>query len=198
MLASINPLGERGRQQRYNVTVATYVVASTVAGTALGVALGGLGRVIVPAPSLALAVVAVAAAAGLLFDAGVAGLRVPGPRRQVNEDWLTTYRGWVYGSGFGAQLGFAFSTIVVASVTYAAFVCAFCSASLEGGMLIGGTFGLLRALPVFLVASAHDPHTLRTAIHRLDRARPRVASLTTSAQAVVSLGLALALVVRVA
>ncbi len=198
MLASINPLGERGRQQRYHVTVTAYVIASTVAGVVLGGALGGLGRVIVPAPPLALVAVAVTAAGGLLLDSGVGGLRVPGPRRQVNENWLTTYRGWVYGTGFGAQLGFAFSTIVVASVTWAAFVCAFCAGSMEGGALIGGTFGLLRALPVLMVASAHEPSTLRAAIRRLDAARPRVASLTTATQAMVSVALAVALVVRIA
>ena len=198
MLASINPLGERGRRQQYPVTVVAYLVASTSAGVVLGAALGGIGSVIVPAPSLALAAVAVTAAGGLLLDAGVGGLRVPGPRRQVNEDWLTTYRGWVYGTGFGAQLGFAFSTIVVASVTWAAFVCALCAGSVAGGALIGGTFGLLRALPVLMVASAHDPNTLRTAIRRLDATRPRVASLTTATQAAVSVALAIALVTRVA
>jgi hypothetical protein len=198
MLASINPLGERGRQQRYSVTVTAYVVASTVAGVALGGALGGVGHIIVPVPALALAAVAVAAAGGLVVDTGVAGLRVSGPRRQVNEDWLTTYRGWVYGTGFGAQLGFAFSTIVVASVTWAAFACALCSASVEGGALIGGTFGLLRAVPVLMVASARDPRALRIAIGRLDAFRPRVASLTTALQAMASVAVALALVVRLA
>ena len=36
MLASINPLGERGRNQRYRVTVTAYIVGSTVAGAGSG------------------------------------------------------------------------------------------------------------------------------------------------------------------
>ena len=36
MLASINPLGERGRNQRYAVTVTAYGAASVVAGVSFG------------------------------------------------------------------------------------------------------------------------------------------------------------------
>ena len=36
MLASINPLGERSRNQRYWATVVAYVAGSTVAGAFLG------------------------------------------------------------------------------------------------------------------------------------------------------------------
>ena len=41
-------------------------------------------------------------AAGLWLDLGILGLRLPTTRRQVNEDWLGRYRGWVVGVGFGA------------------------------------------------------------------------------------------------
>src|SRR6267378_3621772 len=43
MLASINPLGERARNQRYGVTVAAYIVGSTAAGALLGGVLGFVG-----------------------------------------------------------------------------------------------------------------------------------------------------------
>ena len=36
MLASINPLGERGRNQHYPVTVATFIASATFAGAFLG------------------------------------------------------------------------------------------------------------------------------------------------------------------
>src|SRR5450631_4176274 len=103
MLASINPLGERTRSQRYSVTVVAYIVGSTVAGAILGAVLGFVGT---PAarPEVALTAVALLATVGTLFD-GRRGRRVPGPRRQVDESWLVTYRGWVYGAGFGVQLG---------------------------------------------------------------------------------------------
>src|SRR5678815_368054 len=131
MLASINPLGERGRNQRYAITVAAYVVASALAGLAFGALLGLLGTPIASS-TVAVASVGVFAALGLALDAQVFGSRVPGPRRQVDENWLASYRGWVYGAGFGAQLGVAFATIVTASATWIAFSCALVSGSVVG------------------------------------------------------------------
>ena len=52
--------------------------------------------------SAILAVLALVAAA---VDGGVFGFRPPFFRRQVNEDWLPRYRGWLYGVGFGWQVG---------------------------------------------------------------------------------------------
>jgi len=188
MLASINPLGERGRNQSYPITVAAYVSASTVAAALLG---GGLGAVGAPLAGYASWTVAIAllALAGLLFDARVRGLRVPGPHRQVNEDWLTTYRGWVYGGGFGAQLGFGFATIVNASATWIAFACALVSGSPVAGAVIGAVFGLVRSLPILSTARTHDPAALRARLGRLDQAQPRVGHLVLALQAAVALAL---------
>src|SRR5690348_1296140 len=122
MLASISPFGERARQQRWGITIAAYTVASIVAGASLGPLLGAAGvaarDVSGASARLRLLAVATVALAGVLADAGVAGLRVPGPRRQVDETWLGRYRGWVYGAAFGVQLGAGFTTIVAASTTY--------------------------------------------------------------------------------
>src|SRR5438105_14788929 len=158
MLASINPLGERSRNQRYWMTVVAYIIGSTVAGAFLGGTLGFVGAP-VALPNIALAVVALLAIAGIMFDARAFGTRVPGPRRQVDENWLATYRGWVYGAGFGAQLGFAFVTIVSASATWVAFACALLSGSAPGGLAIGATFGLARALPIPAAARLRRPPT---------------------------------------
>ena len=90
-----------------------------------------------------------------MLDAWRFGLRVPGPRRQVDENWLVTYRGWVYGAGFGAQLGLAFVTIVTASATWVAFACAlFAGSARRRASSIGAVFGLARALPIL----AGDEH----------------------------------------
>ena len=48
--------------------------------------------------------------------------RVPSMRRQVDEDWLSRYRRWVYATGFGWQLGTGVTTIVTSRVTYALLV----------------------------------------------------------------------------
>ena len=183
MLASINPLGERGRNQHYRITVTAYIVGSTLAGAALGAVLGLVGAP-VATPSLALGIVAAVAIAGSALDAHALGLRVPGPRRQVDENWLVTYRGWVYGAGFGAQLGLAFLTIVTASATWVAFACALFAGSAPAGAAIGATFGLARAVPILAAARVRDPSALRTLVRRLERLRPRVRVATNIVQGV--------------
>jgi hypothetical protein len=190
MLASINPLGERGRNQNYFVTVTAYVVASAFAGAALGTGAAALGaRIAVPASAAFLAALA---SAGLLTDFRMLGTRVPGPLRQVNENWLTVYRGWVYGVGFGVQLGVAFATIVTSSATWVAFACAFCSRSPLAGLAIGFTFGLGRALPILIANDVAEPVTLRVRIAALARWRPLVAYLTFVVQALAAIALVVA------
>jgi len=197
MLASISPLGERARQQHYAVTMAAFIAASTVACAGLGALLGGAG-----APwagtRASMLVVGALAVIGVLLDARAFGTRVPGPRRQVNEDWLVTYRGWVYGIGFGAQLGLGVTTIVTASITWIAFACAAASGSWAAGMLVGATFGAARALTVLATARVHDPVALRTTLARLDRVRPRVARVATALQLTVALALLATLAVSAA
>jgi hypothetical protein len=188
MLASINPLGERGRNQHYATTVTAYIVGSTGAGALLGGVLGLAGST-VAAPRPALVAVGIVAAVGLWFDASRTRARVPGPRRQVDETWLATYRGWVYGAGFGAQLGLAFVTIVTASATWVAFACALFSGSALAGLAIGATFGLVRALPVLAAARVRDAARLRAVVRRLERIRPRAALTTTAVQGAAAFGL---------
>src|SRR3954470_15244923 len=163
MLTSISPFGERARGQRWGTTVTAYVVASAFGGAFVGGALGLLGAATLGSLATTPALLAVAALAlvGLALDLGTAGLRVPTTRRQVDENWLTAYRGWAYGAGYGVQLGAAFTTIVAGSITYVAFACALLSASVLTGIAIGATFGVVRALPQLLSRSATDPTKLR-------------------------------------
>jgi hypothetical protein len=176
MLTSISPLGERARGQRWWLTVSAYVVASTAAGAAIGAALGAVGQVALVAgpmgrPTAALGVFAAGGIVGLVLDAHRDRRRLPGPRRQVNEDWLNRYRGWVYGAGFGAQLGAAFATIVVVSAVYLVFVAAFLARSPVVGMVLGASFGAARALPVLAVHRVHDTGALRRFMGRLESRR---------------------------
>jgi hypothetical protein len=163
----------------------------------LGGALGALGAPWAGTVA-ATVVIGALASAGLLLDARVFGLRVPGPRRQVNEDWLATYRGWVYGIGYGAQLGLGITTIVTASITWVAFACAAGAGSLVAGMLVGATFGAVRALPVLATARVHDPTALRATLARLERVRPGVARAATVLQATVAVALLAAITVQLA
>ena len=119
MLTSITPLGERGRGNRWGHTAAWLVAGHVVGGALLGgavVSLAAAARSLgVPrvsgTASTGFVVATVAALAVLAIGFDLLGGRVPG-RRQVDERWLTTYRGWVYGFGFGVQLGFGLGTVV--------------------------------------------------------------------------------------
>jgi len=167
MLASITPLGERGRNNRWGTTAAWYVAGSVLGGVTSGAvfgALGGLTRSAIEAAgassatvtAVALGVLALLCAAGLACDLHLFGLRLPTNHRQVNERWIDTYRPWVYAGGFGFQLGLGLVTIVTVSATYLTFAAAFLSGSLLGGVAIGATFGLARALPLLAARHADD------------------------------------------
>jgi hypothetical protein len=164
MLGSITPLGERGRNRRWGVTVTAYVIGSTIGGVLIGGALGASGGLLMgvtgSSASVRLGLLAVVVAAGLMLDLGVAGLRLPTVHRQVNEDWMVRYRGWVYGLGFGLQLGTGVITVVTMSAVYATLVAALLGGSLLAGALIGGVFGLVRAAALFAVAGVRSPDQL--------------------------------------
>jgi len=170
MLASISPLGERARHNRWASTVVAYVAGSVIGGAAIGVVAGlagwGLRAVAGPGPFAVAAVVAAACAAGAATDLVLAGERLPGWHRQVNEDWLVRYRGWVYGVGFGVQLGFGVVTIVTTAAVYLMVLLACLAASVPAAIGIGTAFGLARALPVLLVGRARDPDALHRILRR--------------------------------
>src|SRR5690242_11921650 len=106
MLTSITPLGERGRGARWGVTFAFMLLGGAAGGALMGLLAGALGSLLLGEPGSAeLIAIGVLLAVAAAFDLGIAGLRLPTLRRQVDERWLSAYRGWVYGLGFGFQLG---------------------------------------------------------------------------------------------
>lgn len=149
MLASITPLGERGRRRSWGSTVAAYVLGSTLGGAAAGAIAGGAGSLVLGGVGwdVRIALVAAALAVGVVVE-GALG-RVPGPRRQVDESWLDLYRGPVYGFGFGVQLGAGVVTVVLTSTVYVVLVAAFASGSLAAGAGIGAVAGVLRGATLF-------------------------------------------------
>lgn len=176
MLASISPLGKRAHAFRWWLTVAAYLLGSVVGGATLGLVSGALGA-FVPASwrwsALAATLVAALLFVGLLLDLRVAGRRLPSWVRQVDEAWLTRYRGWVYGLGFGAQLGFGMVTIVTSSTVYATVLLCALSGSPRLGLLMGTAFGAVRGIPVLLTARVRQRDDLHRLFRGLDRwARP--------------------------
>lgn len=189
MLSSITPLGERGRGRRWGTTVSWYVAGSAVAGTLLGGLLGLVGRTLPPPTAWAAVVLALLCLFGAVLDARLLGARLPTLRRQVNEDWLDTYRGWVIGLGFGVQLGLGITTIVTTSTVYLTLAAALLSGSWPAGALIGAVFGVVRALPQVATGRLLSPAALGTAHRRIAAWAPRAHRLALAAQCVVALGL---------
>jgi cytochrome c biogenesis protein CcdA len=168
MLSSITPLGERGRNNRFVVAAAFFIAGSVLGGTVIGFLAGGLGRLVVPdQPTAAAAAIAALALMGAVFDAHVAGLRLPTIKRQVDERWLQKYRGWVYALGFGAQLGTGLATIVSSAAVYVMVGAALLTRSIAAGTAIGATFGLVRGASILLARRVNTTEDLRRFHRRL-------------------------------
>lgn len=194
MLGSITPLGERSRRMRWGVTATAHVAGCGLGGLLAGTLLGLAGSVTatrLPGGSTLL-VLAAAAAVGLALDLRLAGLRLPTTRRQVDERWLRRYRGWVYGAGFGFQLGLGGVTIVPASAVYVTGLCAFLAAGPAAGAAIGTTFGLARGATIVLARRAISPAALLAVDARMERLRRPAATATLIATALAALAALLA------
>jgi hypothetical protein len=172
MLGSITPLGERARRSRWGTTVAWFLLGGALGGMAAGGLLGTMGAAVGHVVGLGhrtrLVALASVVALGAAVDLRFFGLRLPSPRRQVNEDWLGAYRGWVYGVGFGVQLGLGVVTIVTTSAVYLTLAAALLTGSGWGGLAVGGAFGLIRAGTVVAAGRIRTPRDL-TAAHALIR-----------------------------
>jgi hypothetical protein len=175
MLASITPLGERGRQSTWGVTVSAFALGALGTAAAAGALLGEIGALAVPrglAAEPRLAVLVAVLVGCLLLDTAPAS--VPGPRRQVNPRWLDEYRGWVYGLGYGAQLGLGVTTVVSSAATYGALAAALLSGSALGGAVVMGGYGAVRGLTPLAAARVHTTGQLLAAHRALERWRGAV------------------------
>jgi len=166
MLASITPLGERGRRGHWGITITAFVLGATGAGMTSGALAGGLGLL---EPQARLAILAAGVMVAIVLD--VRARRVPGPRRQVDERWLEEYRGWVYGLGYGAQLGLGVTTVVTSAATYVALLAAVLTANPHRGTLVVGCYGAIRGLTLIAGAGVRNPDQLLSLHARLARAQ---------------------------
>jgi cytochrome c biogenesis protein CcdA len=188
MLSSITPLGERSRNNRFVTAASWFIAGSLIGGATTGAVAGGLGQVVVPENAVADGIVIVVVALlGALFDAKVGGLRLPTIARQVDERWLQKYRGWVYGFGFGVQLGTGLATIVSSAAIYLMLVAAVLTRSALAGLAIGVAFGLLRGATLLLGRRVRTPDELRRFHRRLAAGAHRSERVSVAAQGLMSL-----------
>src|SRR4051812_9030619 len=187
MLASITPLGERGRGSSWRSTVTAYVVASVAGGAVMGALLGAVGEIAHAGHAdWLLAVGGVAALVAAALD--LSG-RLPTLRRQVDETWMTRYRDWVYGAGFGLQLGLGAVTIVTSASLYLVWLVELLLAAPPLSAAVGAMFGLSRALPLLGTSRLFTPDALRTAQRRWHERLPAARWATVAVQAGAGLAL---------
>lgn len=161
MLSSIHPLGERSRNNPWCLTVGAYLVGSTVGGATVGLCLGALGWLVFSGVSASIALLILAVCCVLAVAVELSGTPLPSLARQVNERWLDEYRGWVYGLGFGFQLGLGAATYITTAAVYAAAIAAILTASPLQGLAVGICFGAVRALPLVAGVRLTTPGSIR-------------------------------------
>jgi hypothetical protein len=170
VLSSITPFGERSRGHRYAVTAGWFVAGAIAGGACLGAVAAAASRVVSALhvgghPAWVVATVAVVAGAAAAVDAGAFGEVIPIWRRQLNDAWMSRYRGWAYGAGYGWQLGAGFATYIMTAAVFATPVLAAMSGRAVVALAICTLFGLVRGGVVLLTARAGSPAQLRV-LHR--------------------------------
>jgi len=168
MLSQLTPVGEASRGYRYRTTAIWFVTGAIVGGAMLGGVMAAVAAAVSALDASSLVLLGLAAALAVLaaaVDAGVLGFSPPFFHRQVNEYWLGRYRAWVYGSGFGWQIGSGVTTYIMTAAVFLTMALGALSASPLAALLIGITFGLARGLAVLLTARLRTTAEL-FALHR--------------------------------
>jgi hypothetical protein len=175
MLSSITPLSEAGRGHRYWATVCWFLLGSLLGGLTLGV-VAALGAIAVATLGLSTtasaALVLLAGVLTLASDLRLGGFHLPENPRQVERSWLDRYRSWVYGLGFGWQLGVGVATYVMSASVYLMVVVAAATGEPWLALAIVTMFGVLRGLAVLPAAGVRTPADLGELHRRIERFRP--------------------------
>jgi len=192
MLTSITPLGERGRGNRFWLTRGWLILGHVIGGLLLGAVLAAASAVVGavtgrPNASVTLVVIAASTVAAVVGD--LCGVTVPG-RRQVDERWLTSYRGWVYGLGFGTQLGFGLVTVVNTLLLGVVLLCGFLLSPAHA-LLLGGVYGLTRGVGASINGWVRTVKDLRLLHQRLDQSERAVRWTSLGTVTIVAVGAAL-------
>lgn len=169
MLSSIHPLGERSRNSRWWLTTTSHIAGAGAGGATVGLAAGTIGWLLVGSvpPIIRLGLLGAVALFAVLVEIEKLSVPLPSWHRQVNEAWLDEYRGWVYGAGFGYQLGLGVATIITTATVHVLLAAALLSASPLSGLLLGSIFGLVRGGLLLTGHSITSPMALRAFHQRL-------------------------------
>ena len=188
MLSTITPLGEAGRRHRYGSTAAWFIAGAVLGGATLGIGAAllaaGVGALGLSSAS-ALGAAAVAAVVTVASDLNVGGFRLPSHTRQVNESWLDEFRSWVYGAGFGWQIGVGLATYVTTAAVYLMLAMAALTGEPVAAFAIATGFGFVRGLAVLLGRRLTTPERMMALHRRLEELLPTAQRAIVLVQAVV-------------
>ncbi|HLM19228.1 MAG TPA: hypothetical protein VK549_15515, partial [Acidimicrobiia bacterium] len=149
MLSQLTPVGEASRGYRYRTTATWFVLGAVVGGATIGAAMAALAAGVSAIGITSTALLGIAAAFAVLgatIDSGVLGVAPPFFKRQVNEYWLSKYRAWVYGSGFGWQIGAGVTTYIMTAAVFVTVAFGALTVGPVAAMVLGVVFGLARGL----------------------------------------------------
>jgi len=188
MLSTITPIGEQARRNRYATSAAWFIAGAVLGGATLGAGAAllaaGVGALDLPG-STTVAVAAALAAVTVASDLQLGGFRLPSHTRQVNETWLDQFRSWVYGGGFGWQIGVGLATYVTTAAVYLMIALAALTASPVAAFGIVTGFGFVRGLAVLLGARLTTPQKMLALHRRLEELLPTAQRAVVAVQAVV-------------
>jgi hypothetical protein len=168
MLSQLTPVGEASRGHRYRTTAAWFIAGALVGGATLGAVMAALAAAVSAAGLSAttlLGVAAVLAALAAAVDGGVLGVAPPFFKRQVDEYWLGRYRAWVYGSGFGWQIGAGVTTYIMTAAVFLTIALGALTAGPVAAFVVALVFGAVRGCAVLLTARLRSTAEL-FALHR--------------------------------
>ncbi len=189
MLSTITPMAERSRGRNWAATSAWFLGGAVLGGATLGLAAAALAALVgllslTTTAALVLAALLAVVAVGL--DMGLLGTEMPHHRRQVDEVWLDQYRSWVYGAGFGWQIGTGLATYIMTAAVYLTVGLAALTGRPVVAFGLCMLFGLTRGMAIFLGARLTDPERLRVFHRRFEAAGPTVKWVVIGLQSVVA------------
>ncbi len=188
MLSTITPMGERGRNHRFGATAAWFIVGAILGGATLGAgaaALAGAVGLLDLSGANRVGLGAILAAVTIASDLALGGFRLPTHTRQVNEGWLGQYRSWVYGGGFGWQIGVGLATYVTTASVYLMIALAALTASPWAAFAVVTGFGAVRGLAVLLGRRLSSPPRMLAFHRRLAELLPTAQRAVVAVQVVV-------------
>ncbi len=175
MLSTITPIGEQARGHRYGGTAAWFIAGAVLGGATLGAGAALLAAGIAAldvSPTGAVGVAALLAAVTIASDLHLGGFRLPSHARQVNETWLGQYRSWVYGGGFGWQIGVGLATYVTTAAVYLMIAMAALTGEPAAAFAVMVGFSLVRGLAVLLGRPLTSPERMFALHRRLEELLP--------------------------